>query len=170
MSIPRVIAVAALLCAALAAAPAGASSPSPWSPYRSSDFTLPAGARCPFALAGHVVFDRERIRTLQGEPSGTPRRQEVRGPLVVRYVNVDTGASVVRNLTGDAILDARADGSSAITLRHGHLAVGLGATDPGGPAFLILTGRGFSVSFSAAGGRALSLGTGRVENLCRTLA
>jgi hypothetical protein len=139
-------------------------------PFRAADFDLPAGSRCPFALSGRVLADHERIRTLATFPDGSPSRQEVKGPLVVRYINVASGASVVRNLTGDAFIDTRSDGSFTFTLKHGHLAVGLGAGDPGGPAFLVLSGRGFTVDFAVDGGRTVTPGRGSIENICQTLA
>jgi hypothetical protein len=158
-----------LVCLLLAA-PAVASAASPWQPFRSSPFDLPAGSRCPFELRGDIVTDKERIRTTQTNPDGTPAQQEVTGLLVVRYTNVDTGSSVERNLAGDALIDFRPDGSIArITLVQGHLAVGLAASDPGGPAFLVLDGRDFVVDFAPDGGRTITFGTGDVENICRTL-
>jgi hypothetical protein len=103
-------------------------------------------------------------------PTNSPTQQEVEGPLVVRYTNVATGESIVRNLTGRALIDTFADGSSRFTLEHGHLAVGLGATDPGGPAFLVLRGRGFTVDFAADGTRTVTPGRGTIENVCRRSA
>ena len=150
--------------------PGVAAAASPWMPFRAADFDLPAGSRCPFALSGRVLEDHERIRTLATFPDGSPSRQRVKGPLVVRYINVDSGASVVRDLTGDAFIDTRSDGSFRFTLTHGHLAVGLGAGDPGGPAFLVLSGRGFTVDFAADGQRTVTPGRGSIENICQTLA
>ena len=129
--------VALAVVTALMLAPAVARPASPWQPFRSSPFDLPAGARCSFPLSGRIVEDRERIRTLSTFADGTPQRQEVAGPLIVRYTNMATGASALRNLTGDARFDHGADGSSTITLVGGHLAVGLAASDPGGPTFLV---------------------------------
>jgi hypothetical protein len=143
--------------------PAVAVAKPPWQPFRSAPFDLPAGSRCPFELKGDIVFDRERIRT------NSPTQQEVKGPLVVRYTNVATGRSIVRDLTGRALIDTFADGSSRFTLKHGHLAVGLAATDPGGPAFLVLSGRGFTVDFAADGTRTVTPGRGTIENVCETL-
>jgi hypothetical protein len=158
------------VCAGLFLVPGVAAAASPWMPFRAADFDLPAGSRCPFALSGRVLADHERIRTLATFPDGSPSRQEVKGPLVVRYINVASGASVVRNLTGDAFIDTRSDGSFTFTLKHGHLAVGLGAGDPGGPAFLVLSGRGFTVDFAVDGGRTVTPGRGSIENICQTLA
>ena len=149
----------------LLAAPGVAAAESPWQPFRAAPFDLPAGSRCAFELRGDPIRDKERIRTTE------TGRQEVRGLLVVRYTNVATGGSTVRNLTGDALIDTRPDGSIArIELLHGHLAVGLGATDPGGPAFLVLSGRGFAVDFAPDGTRTVTYGRGTVEDVCSTLA
>ena len=144
--------------------PAAANAASPWQPFRAAPFDLPAGSRCPFELRGDIVKDKERIRTVE------PGRSEVKGLLIVRYTNLATGESVVRNLNGDALIDQRADGSIArITLVHGHLSVGLGASDPGGPAFVVLHGRGFAVDFAPDGARTITFGEGDVENICDTL-
>ena len=158
------------VCAGLFLVPAVASAASPWMPFRAADFDLAAGSRCPFPRSGRVLEDRERIRTLATFPDGSPSRQRVKGPLVVRYINAASGASVVRDLTGDAFIDTRSDGSFTFTLKHGHLAVGLGAGDPGGPAFLVLSGQGFTVDFAADGSRTVTPGRGSIENICQTLA
>lgn len=153
------------------AAPAVAGAASPWQPFRSAPFDLPAGSRCSFELKGDIVRDKERIRTLSTHSDGSPAQQEVSGQLVVRYTNVATGESIERNLTGDALIDLRPDGTIArIALVEGHLAVGLGAGDPGGPAFLVLAGRDFAVDFAPGGSRTVTFGTGTVENVCETLA
>lgn len=141
-----------------------------WEPYRTQPFALVAGTRCPFGLAGTPLQDRERIRTLARFPGGKPKVQQVSGPLVVRYTNTDTGASVRRNLKGRATITYGEDGSFTEMLDHGRLAVGLAPTDPGGSGFFVLTGTGFRLDVSAGGGRTLFLGTGQVENLCTALA
>jgi hypothetical protein len=64
-----------------------------------------------------VLEDQERIPTLATFPDGSPSRQRVKGPLVVRYINHESGASVVRDLTGDAFIDTlrRARGTDVAT-------------------------------------------------------
>lgn len=126
-----------------------ADKPGPWSPSPTSSFTAEAGTRCPFTLQGDVLSDHERIRTLETYPDGSPRVQEVVGQLKMRFTNVDTGASVDRNLTGTGIIEYGTDGSQTLTLQGGHFAVGLAPTDEGGPAFLIFTGSGLSVLIAA---------------------
>ena len=118
MSSKRILATVAVVCGVLSVAPAAAPAdkPGPFMPFRTADFDLPAGARCPFALSGRVQVDRERIRTTQAT-HGTPRQQQVVGKLVVRYINMSSGASVDRNLTGNALIDNHPDGSFTITLQ-----------------------------------------------------
>ena len=130
----RVLAAAFSAFALLAGAGSPAVAASPWTPYAAADFVAPAGERCAFELQGQVVSDKERIRTLETFPDGRPRVQQVVGQLLVRYTNTATAESVVRNLTGNGIVEYSADGSYTLTLQGGHFAVGLQPTDPGGPA------------------------------------
>jgi hypothetical protein len=160
----------AVVFAAALAAPASALATSPWQPFRAAPFDLPAGSRCSFPLSGRIVEDRERIRTTEVAADGSPAQQEVKGRLVVRYINQATNESIERDLTGTALIDFAPDGSFSFTLLRGSLAVGLGATDPRGPAFLVLSGRDFVVDFGADGSRTITDGTGSVENVCETLA
>ena len=88
----------------------------------------------------------------------------------MRYTNTDSGASVVRNLTGRALIIYAAGGGFREILEFGHFAVGLAATDPGGPGFFILSGSGAAVTVRADGSRVLTPGGTRVENICTTLA
>ena len=162
--------LAPLALAVALAAPASAQADSPWQPFRAAPFDLPRDSRCSFPLSGRIEEDGERIRTTEVNADGTPAQQEVKGPLVVEYTNEDSGESIVRDLTGTALIDFAEDGSFRFTLLRGSLAVGLGAGDPGGPAFLVLSGRGFTVDFGADGSRTVTLGRGTVEDVCQTLA
>ena len=156
------------ISALLAAGPVGAASP--WTPSPSSDFELAAGTRCPFTLRGTVIADAEQIRTLETYPDGSPRVQEVVGLLIVRFTNVESGASVERNLTGTALVEFPEDGSFVLTLLGGHMAIGVPPSSPGGPAFLVFTGTGFSLDLHTDGTRTITYGQGQVENICATLA
>jgi hypothetical protein len=164
------LALVGVFCVFLMPNQAMAGKPGPWAPFEASSFTLEAGTRCSFTLGGEVLTDRERIRTLETYPDGSPRIQEVVGQLVVRFTNLDTGAFIVRNLTGTGIIEYGTDGSLTLTLQGGHLAVGLAPTDTGGPAFLIFTGSGFDVLFAPDGSRHVTFGSGQVENICQTLS
>jgi hypothetical protein len=152
------------------AVPAQAAELPEWSPYRTAPFTLQAGVRCSFGLSGTPVRDNERVRTPATFPDGAPHVQEFDGPLVVRYTNTGTGASVTRDLTGRALVIHRTDGGFREVLEFGRLAVGLASTDPGGPSFFVLSGSGAVVTVRADGSRLLRPGGARVENICTTLA
>jgi hypothetical protein len=100
---------------------------------------------------------------------GSPQTQEIVGQLVMRFTNLDTGASIGRNLTGTGILEFGTYGSLTLALQGGHFAVGLGEGDTGGPAFLVFSGSGHEVLFAADGSRTATFGSGPVENICETL-
>ena len=163
---------AALLLGAslLAPAPASAAEASPWTPYRTDDFTAAAGRTCAFELHGEVLEDQERYRTTAWFPDGSPRVQEFTGRLVVRYTNTATGASAVRNLTGRSDFEYFADGGWTLTDVGGHFGAGLHPGDDPGPGFFVVDGSGWAVHADADGHRTLTTGQGTVENLCETLA
>jgi len=159
--------LAAAAAGTLVAAPADASQ---WQPSPTSDFTLAAGDPCGFPLQGHVVADRERSRTTETFPDGSPRYQEFTGELVMRFTNLDSGASVVRNLTGRGDYEYFADGSFTLTDMGGHFAAGLHAGDDPTPGFYVVGGKGWAVHVAADGHRTLTEGQGTIEDLCQTLA
>jgi hypothetical protein len=162
-------AVAGLASAAGFAAPALASSPSPWQRFHEQSFTQPAGDVCPFALRGDVVKDHELFRTLQTYPDGSPREQEFVGPLVVRFTNLSSGASVERNLTGTAYFFFEPDGTIE---GHGlgHLAIGVHAVNTSPPAGEYFLTGSFNFVVRPDGTRDFTVQGGTVENLCETLA
>jgi hypothetical protein len=152
------------------ATPALASSPSPWQPFRTEPFTDAPGVVCPFGLRGDIVKDHELVRTLQTNPDDSPREQEFVGPLIIRFTNMSTGASVERNLTGTGFFFFDPDGTIHGNGR-GHIAIGIHpATNPPERAGeWVLTGR-FDFVLGADGTRTFDLQGGTQENLCETLA
>lgn len=90
------VAVLAAVLSAQAASAANAS-PVPWQPYRAAPWTDAPGRVCAFGVATTIVADQEQYRTLASYPDGSPKVQEFRGPLVVRYTNTSTNESVVRD-------------------------------------------------------------------------
>ena len=151
------------------AAPAWASSPSPWQPVHEQPFTQPAGAVCPFALHGDIVTDHVLVRTLQTYPDGSAEEQEFAGPLVIRFTNLSTGASVERNLTGIAYFFYEPDGTIE---GHGlgHIAIGIHAVNTSPPpGEYVITGS-YTFVLRPDGTRDFTVQGGTVENLCDTLA
>lgn len=95
---------------ALAAIAPAASADSPWTPVTdplgtgspNGSVTHPAGANCSFPLLVSVVANKERQRQRSlgpPAPAGTIET-DVRGHLVLSFTNTDTGATVVRNVSG----------------------------------------------------------------------
>ncbi len=164
-----VLAAGALL--PVAPATAGEDNPSPWTPYTGGDSVTAAGEVCAFAVSSEVLSDKERYRTTETFPDGSPRYQEWTGQLIVRFTNLDSGNSVDRNLTGRGDFEYFPDGSWTLTDVGGHFAARLftGASDPEAGWFVV-TGSGYTVHADATGNRTLTDGHGTVENLCETLA
>jgi hypothetical protein len=165
---------AAALVVAAALAPVGASAaepgPSPWSPYQSADFEVPAGEVCAFGLRGEIVSDKERYRVAETYPDGSTRLEEWTGQLVIRYVNTDTGAAVERNLTGRGDFEYYPDGSWSLTAVGGHFGAGLHPGDEPHQGFYVVTGSQYVLHSDADGHRTLTSGHGTTENLCETLS
>lgn len=167
-AVVSVLAAGALLSSGSAVADE-TDNPSPWHPYETADFTVPAGQMCDFTLGGEVVQDKERYRTTEYFPDGSPRYQEFTGELVIDYTNEDTGETVRRNLTGRGDFEYFADGSWELTAVGGHLGLGMRPGDEPVEGFLVVTGAGHSLHEDATGHRTFTAGSGTVENICDTL-
>ena len=128
--------------------------------------TVPAGVLCPFKIVVKTLVNREKQLTYLDE-QGNPVRATITGRLVARIKNGDTGASVVRNISGPVFLTFHADGSLTIKLT-GISNIALFPDDPGGPALLIT--HGLTVLQINSDGDITDFSTsGRVEDLCQTL-
>ncbi len=117
-----------------------------WKPYRTGAFESPAGQTCAFTLRGDPVKDREEIATWATYADGSPRLQTIRGDLRVRYTNVESGATVERDLFGVGTIAYGRDGSTTLYL-VGPAAVGFKPTDPYPAGFYALDG--FHVVYTA---------------------
>ena len=152
-----------------AAASAANASPVPWQPYRTSPWTDAPGSVCTFGVATTIVTDQEQYRTLASYPDGSPKVQEFRGPLAVRYTNTSTNESVVRDLSGYAWFRYGADGGTgAFIASHIGLTVPVGnAGFP--PGEWVITGQSV-VTIASSGTINVQLLHATAENLCRTLS
>ncbi|MCO6010708.1 hypothetical protein NE236_37695 [Actinoallomurus purpureus] len=165
----RVFSAAAIAAttAGLIAPATAASATSGWEPYRAAPFTT-AGV-CPFTIHGDILRDEEEIRTVSTYPDGTPKVQEFRGPLVIRFTNESTGRSAVRDVSGFARLRHRKDGGSVW-----HFDGGASVRVPAGSraypvGWYILQGR-FTLIVAPDGTRDFRSVHATVEDLCQTLA
>jgi hypothetical protein len=159
--------VAAVACAcAGAASAAGGSGWSEWQPYRSQPYTYAAGDVCAFPVSVAFPVDREQMRSRTDASGHTI--YEVTGALFTRVTNLDTGASVVRNISGKGFFDYAPDGSFALEVQ-GHAMSGFHAGDTPAHELLVFSGNTV-VSFAPDGSRSLTQQQGTAEDLCRTLA
>lgn len=172
----------AALCAGAAAPPAGAVprsdpsdrvaaatavSPGGWHRYHAQAFTAAAGTLCPFTLRSQVLFDGEYVRTTATYGDGSPRIQEFVGPQVVRVTNRVSGRSVMRDLSGRAVVRYHRDGGFDFQMQ-GPVGVGFHPGDSRPTGYYVLRGE-HTVRFSAAGRRTVIVDRGTEENLCHTL-
>jgi hypothetical protein len=102
----RAIAAIALLVIGVTATPASAGNRTPFAPLPLKGIVVPAGALCPFTLKVKPVVSDEYIMTL---PDGTAL---ITGALKVRLTNLDSGTSLVVNISGPTRVSA--DGATLI--------------------------------------------------------
>jgi hypothetical protein len=146
---------------------AGASGDARWVPFRTQPFTT--SGVCAFTVHGDILKDEEEVRTDATFPDGSPRIQEFRGPLVIRFTNVDNGKSAVRDVSGYGRLRALADGGS-VWYFDGGFSVRVFIGNRAYPAgWYILQGKGF-VTITADNTRDFHHVRGTIEDLCDTLA
>jgi hypothetical protein len=160
--------IAGAAVVALGSAPAsagvvgGGGKPSPREFVESGlPFTFPAGTACDFDVTLSEVANNEFTRTF---PNGNTL---ITGRLVVRITNDETGASVIRNVSGPALTTTGSNGEQVFALKGASLSPvfeGNDATGQVGSGLFVFHG---PVVF--ADGQ-LIIVSGSFENLCNTLA
>jgi hypothetical protein len=140
-----------------------------WEPTSTPPFVLPAGQFCSFEMKGDIVADREFMRTPATFPDGSPRVQDFKGLLVIRYTNTSNHRSVVRDATGSIRVYSLPDGSRIQQL-NGHNAVPVRAANTGFPGGDYITHGDFVLIDRPGGVREVPVQLGTIENLCKTLA
>ena len=158
----------ALLATAATSAGATTQRPAPtWKPYRSQPFLK--HDVCSFDVRGVAVYDKEEVATLATFPDGSPEREEYRGPLYIRYTNVSTGKSIVRDQSGKAWLDVRPDKTRVWRVYNGRISVGVKQGTNGFPAGEWLFHGDFRLTFKPTGAVEFDLIHTTAVNLCRSL-
>jgi hypothetical protein len=150
---------------------AAAEAPGPWIRYHQPEVTIAAGTGCDFEVLQEVLADGEYYRDVATYDDGTPRVQQWKGPLVMRWSNTETGDSAVVDLTGRAVITYRPDGSDeSITIVNGHFGARMPAGSNVPRGVYRVGGKDSSVRFNDDGTRTLTLGRhGTAENLCDEL-
>ncbi len=141
----------------------------PWQQFRTQPFTDAPGVECSFGLAGTIVKDEEQTRILEYYPNGNPKLQEFRGPLFIRYTNMDTGKSAVRNLSGYGWFLYQPDGGTKIFVpSHFGYSIPTGNTAfPNGE--WVFNGQ-LTVEITASGQVSIHFIHATDENMCVTLS
>ncbi|WBP90290.1 hypothetical protein [Kitasatospora cathayae] len=177
MRMPSYRTRSAALAAALATAVLVLASPAAqaddddgWQPYHGQDYDAPAGTLCPFHLHITDLLDQEETKTVGRYPDGSPEKVLWRGPLILRYTNVDTGAQVDRDQSGRATEYRLPDGSTLWDVpRSSHISA---KVHPGNPYHAVgdYVFSGGAVLLVHPDQQVEVLAQHQVENLCQTLA
>jgi hypothetical protein len=138
-----------------------------WEPYRTQPFDSPNN--CSFAIHGDIVKDEEEVRTDSTYPDGSPKVREYRGPLVIRFTNTGNGRSVVRDVSGYALLHFKEDGGS-VWYFDGGASIGVRIGNKATPAGSYILHGEFVLRLAPDGTRDIHPIHATVENLCTTLA
>ncbi|GAA4496797.1 hypothetical protein GCM10023191_039380 [Actinoallomurus oryzae] len=165
----RTFIIAALAASAvgLLSSAAGAAGTGDWHPAPSEPFVT--SGVCSFTMKGDIVRDTTEARTLSTYPDGSVEVEEARGPLAIRFTNMSTGRSVVRDLSGHGIIHYFQDGGREYRLDGGG-SVPVRVDSPGFPQGWYILHGSFTVVGHTDGTRIFSDVHATVENLCETLA
>jgi hypothetical protein len=139
----------------------------PWQAAPQGSITAPAGTVCSFAVSAVPIRQDVRVR-YHYDASGNVDGYQATGQLFGRVTNTDTGASVVRNLSGPGWVDLFPDGSYD-AVADGDFLVFFLAQDTPSSQLLLLSGHTV-LHGSATGVKTLVSHSGHTENLCDTLA
>jgi hypothetical protein len=139
----------------------------PWEPTYQGAITAPAGAVCQFTVTAAPVREDLRVR-YHYDSAGNIDGYEATGQLIARISNDETGASVVRNLSGPGTVALYPDGSYDAEAGGNFLIFFLAQDNPS-HALVLFSGRTL-LHGDANGAKTLVSHRGEVENLCDTLA
>lgn len=170
MRVVKMLTMAAAIVAVTAgAATASTSNGGGWEPTSTPPFVIPAGDVCSFEVKGDILKDREWMRTPATYPDGSPKVQDFKGVLVIRYTNTSNGKSVVRDATGSIRVYSLPDGTRISQLK-GNNALPIKASNVGFPGGDYITHGDIVVIRHPDGNREVPVRLGTMENLCKTLA
>jgi hypothetical protein len=137
-----------------------------WQSTYQGAITAPAGTVCSFSVTAEPVREDLRLR-YHYDAAGNVDGYQVTGQLIARITNNETGASVVRNLSGPGTVTFNPDGSYDAVVSGDFLVFFLARDNPPNE-LLLLSGR--TVLHGApTGEKTLVSHSGQVENLCDTL-
>jgi hypothetical protein len=153
----------ALFILAVGASPAAATKPVR-EPTPDFEFEFAAGEVCSFAIEGTTLVNRGYTTTFF-DPNGNPVMQIISGTLIVQVTNLDTGTSVVRNISGPGTITFAPDGGFTLEANGAWLFVTL----PGGPSLAYINKGRIVFEFTPDGQINVLMQQGIQEDLCATL-
>jgi len=139
-----------------------------WNPEPFSDFTLPAGTYCPFALKLDILRNDAIGAITKTYPDGSTQEKVLMGPQLIRVSNVETGKSTVTFLDGIQIIDYATDGSIELT-NLGKNMVGFLAGDDFPAGFYFIDGYHLVDYAPGFASRHMASAIGVETNYCETL-
>jgi hypothetical protein len=142
-----------------------------WQPAPFSDFTLPAGSYCPFALQINILENDAIVATTKSFPDGTAEQQVYMGPQLIRLSNAETGKSTVTYIDGILVYDYATDGSFKLTALGKNMAAFRIGVDGYAPGFYFIDGYHL-IQYPAnfANARQMLSAIGVETNYCQTLS
>lgn len=153
-------------------APASASATSRdegWTPAPSAPWTLPAGARCDFAVHGDPIVDEVVQKVLNRDSQGRATLVAYKGALVIRVTNTETGAAYDADASGNALVRYGADGSQFWTV-SGPILVGVAKGAGNLPRGLYIIDGNFTLRISPTGYKTVGPAHATVDDICAHVA
>jgi hypothetical protein len=137
-------------------------------PLNNQPFTVAAGRACAFPPHGEPLIDQEVVKTFPPDANGDVR-QIITGRLVFELSNLDTGKSLVVNVSGPATLIFHPDGSHMDEIEGGSGPLIFSPTDipPGSTAF-INSGR-IAIDATSTGQFIVVSQSGHEQDVCAAL-
>jgi hypothetical protein len=138
-------------------------------PFNNQPFTEAAGLACDFPLHGEPLIDQEVVTTFPPDANGDVK-QTITGRLVFELSNLDTGKSLVVNVSGPAFAVFHPDGSIRADFGGRSGPIVFFPTDiPPGPKAFINSGR-VVVDITPTGQFILVSQSGHEEDVCTALS
>jgi hypothetical protein len=156
-----------LFAGTVAAATAAEGSWGPWEPTYQGPISVPAGVVCSFPVQADPVRQDLALRYHYDE-AGNPDGYQVKGVLIGRITNLDTGASVERNLSGFGTVLYNPDGSWEAVVTGPFLVFFVTGDNPSSQ-LLLFSGRTV-LRGDPTGSKTLVSQSGATEDLCATLS
>ena len=131
-------------------------------------YDAPAGLLCDFPIHWDIVVNQVRTKVVATYPDGSAKRQLAVGALFLRVSNVDTGANMLVDASGSAVINYGTDGSMRWFV-VGPVIARLAAGTSNEPRGLYTINGVYRIAFSPTNFKTITLIHGTIHNLCPDL-